>query len=91
MNLPAVFVRAGAAWNGRPSELSKYIPEIEAGGLSVVGPVREDNQDSIHLPQPQSAPGSGLLFAVADGFDQQLAQGFALELELAEHVEYLIT
>jgi len=87
MNIPAVFVRAGAAWNGRPSELSKYIPEIEAGGLSVVGPVREDNQDSIHLPQPQSAPGSGLLFAVADGMGGYAHGGVAslLALETFSH------
>jgi PPM family protein phosphatase len=66
MNLPTVLAWAGMAWNGRPSALRKYIPEIESGGLSVVGPVREDNQDSIHLPNGEQAV-AGLLFAVADG------------------------
>jgi protein phosphatase len=67
MNLPGVLVRTGAAWNGRPSTLRKYIPEIESGGLSVVGLVREDNQDSIYLPTRQHDPEMGLLYAVADG------------------------
>jgi len=67
MNLPGVLVSAGAAWNGRPSTLRKYIPEIESDGLSVVGLVREDNQDSIYLPNGQHAPEMGLLYAVADG------------------------
>jgi len=47
--------------------LRKYIPEIESGGLSVVGPVRDDNQDSIHLPNHEHPIGPGLLFAIADG------------------------
>lgn len=47
--------------------LKKYLPEIESSGLSVVGPVREDNQDSIHLTEGEQAGASGWLFAVADG------------------------
>jgi PPM family protein phosphatase len=47
--------------------LRKYLPEIESGGLSVVGPVREDNQDSIRLSDDEHPVGAGLLFAIADG------------------------
>jgi protein phosphatase len=47
--------------------LRKYIPEIDSSGLSVVGPVREDNQDSIHLPSDERTDARGSLFAVADG------------------------
>jgi len=82
MNLPAVFVRAGAAWNGRASALRKYIPEVESGGLSVVGPVREDNQDSIHLSDTEHPVGSGLLYAVADGMGGYSHGGVASLLAL---------
>jgi len=56
-------------WNERTAPLSRPIPEIESSGFSVVGPVREDNQDSIHMPDldPANPDGHGLLFAVADG------------------------
>ena len=47
--------------------MSKYLPVIECSGLSNIGPVREDNQDSIHLPDGSHPPESGLLYAVADG------------------------
>ena len=71
------------AWIERESILRKYIPEIESGGLSVVGPVREDNQDSIHLPDLEHPLGPGLLFAVADGMGGyahgRLASMLALE------------
>ncbi len=67
MNLPDVLIWAGTARNGRSSTLRKYVPEIESGGLSIVGPVREDNQDSIHLPDHEHPAGPGLLFAIADG------------------------
>jgi protein phosphatase len=43
------------------------MPEIESYGLSVVGPVREDNQDSIQLPDNENTGESGFLFAIADG------------------------
>jgi serine/threonine protein phosphatase PrpC len=82
MNLPNVFVWAGAAWNGRASTLRKYIPEIESGGLSVVGPVREDNQDSIHLPDHEHPVGPGLLFAIADGMGGYSHGGVASLLAL---------
>jgi serine/threonine protein phosphatase PrpC len=47
--------------------LSKYLPVIESSGLSDTGLVREDNQDSIHLPDGTHPPELGLLYAVADG------------------------
>jgi len=40
---------------------------IESSGISHIGLVREDNQDFIHLPDGLHSPGSGLLYAVADG------------------------
>ncbi len=60
--------------------LIKHIPEIESGGLSVVGPVREDNQDSILLPPSQQTPGQ--LFAVADGMGGYSHGGLASLLAL---------
>ena len=62
--------------------MRKYIPEIESGGLSVVGPVREDNQDSIHLPQEKRSTGTGSLFAVADGMGGYAHGGVASLLAL---------
>ena len=63
--------------------MRKYIPEIESGGLSVVGPVREDNQDSIRLSNSeQQALDSGLLFAVADGMGGYAHGGVASLLAL---------
>ncbi len=44
-----------------------FAPEIASSGLSVTGPVRENNQDSIHLPGPSHSPELGWLYAVADG------------------------
>ncbi len=58
----------------------KHIPEIESGGLSVVGPVREDNQDSILLPTSQQTHGQ--LFAVADGMGGYSHGGLASMLAL---------
>jgi serine/threonine protein phosphatase PrpC len=65
--IPGVSSRNFQIWNERTSPLSNHIPEIEISGLSVVGPVREDNQDSIHLPDLENPAGLGLLFALADG------------------------
>ncbi len=64
--------------------MKKYVPEIESGGLSVIGPVREDNQDAIHLPNGQYPPEMGLLYAVADGMGGythgSVASALALEV-----------
>jgi PPM family protein phosphatase len=58
-------------------------PVIESNGTSVVGPVREDNQDSILLPEALPPSPHGLLFAVADGMGGyahgQMASSMALE------------
>jgi serine/threonine protein phosphatase PrpC len=61
--------------------LRKYIPEIKSSGLSVVGPVREDNQDSIHWSNDESTS-SGSLFAVADGMGGYAHGGMASALAL---------
>lgn len=57
--------------------LKKNIPEVESGGLSVVGPVREDNQDSIHVSDDEHPFGPGLLFAIADGMGGYAHGGLA--------------
>jgi PPM family protein phosphatase len=69
--------------------LKKYIPEIESGGLSIVGPIREDNQDSIHLPREAQATGPGLLFAVADGMGGYAHGGLASLLALESFSDIL--
>ena len=58
-DIPEVASRSLQIWNERTSLLSKHIPEIESSGLSVVGPVREDNQDSIHLPDLENPVNRG--------------------------------
>ena len=62
--------------------LKKYLPEIESSGLSVVGPVREDNQDAIHLTQGEQPGALGWLFAVADGMGGYAHGGVASLLAL---------
>jgi protein phosphatase len=42
-------------------------PGIEFAGGSDIGAVREENQDSIRLPEPGFPPERGLLYALADG------------------------
>ena len=91
MNLPGVLVQAATAWNGRPTTLRRYVPEIESGGLSVVGPVREDNQDSIHLPEHEHPVGPGLLFAIADGMGGYTHGGVASLLALESFSRTLAT
>lgn len=48
-------------------DLTTILPGIEHGGASHVGTVREDNQDSIQLPDSELAAERGSLYAVADG------------------------
>lgn len=62
--------------------LRKFLPEIESGGLSVVGPVREDNQDSIRLPDGDYPLDAGALFAIADGMGGYAHGGVASLLAL---------
>jgi PPM family protein phosphatase len=83
MNLPDVLVRVGAIWNGESEPVvTKVTPEIDGGGLSVVGPVREDNQDSIHLPDGEQTFIPGSLFALADGMGGYAYGGVASLLAL---------
>jgi len=58
------------------------VPEIESGGLSVIGPVREDNQDAIRLSDAQHPIGHGLLYAIADGMGGYAHGGMASLLAL---------
>jgi protein phosphatase len=58
-------------------------PGIDFGGLSEVGTVREENQDSIRVPDPSLPLERGLLWALADGMGGlshgKLASSLALE------------
>jgi protein phosphatase len=63
--------------------LTKYIPEVESSGLSVVGLVREDNQDAIHIHDVQHAPELGQLYVIADGMGGYSHGGIASRLTLA--------
>jgi len=69
--------------------LKKYVPEIESGGLSVIGPVREDNQDSIHIPDGERSVGRGLLFAIADGMGGYAHGGEASAMALESLTDVL--
>lgn len=91
MNLPHVLVRVGAAWNESQIALRKYIPEIECGGLSIVGPVRDDNQDSIYVPTGEQTDAPGVLFAVADGMGGYTHGGVASLLALESFASTLAT
>jgi PPM family protein phosphatase len=70
--------------------LRKYIPEIESSGLSVLGTVREDNQDSIHLPGNKQMDAPGFLFAVADGMGGYAHGGVASLLALETFASTLV-
>jgi len=58
-------------------------PEIESCGLTQIGPVREENQDSILLSPEEPRQEKGWLFAVADGIGGyshgQIASSLAVE------------
>jgi serine/threonine protein phosphatase PrpC len=60
-----------------------HLPEIESGGLSETGPVREDNQDSIRIADESRDPlEHGHLFAVADGMGGYAHGGMASNMAL---------
>lgn len=63
--------------------MKTLLAEIEHGGQSHIGPVREDNQDAIRLPDSRSIDERGALYAVADGMgghaNGQLASHMALD------------
>lgn len=71
--------------------MRNYIPEIQSSGLSVVGPVRQDNQDAIHLSDHENLTGTGLLFAVADGMGGYAHGGVASALALESLASTLVT
>jgi PPM family protein phosphatase len=56
------------------------LAEFESSGLSVTGPVREDNQDSILLPNASVPNFPGSLHAVADGMGGHANGGLASSL-----------
>lgn len=69
--------------------MRKFVPEIESSGLSVIGPVREDNQDSIRLSDHEHPVGQGLLFAIADGMGGYAHGGMASLLALESFIDVL--
>jgi PPM family protein phosphatase len=69
--------------------LKKFVPEIESSGLSVIGPVREDNQDSIRFSDHDHPVGPGLLFAIADGMGGYAHGGMASLLALESFIDVL--
>lgn len=58
------------------------LPVLECSALSEVGPVREDNQDTVRLPDEQLSPQKGYLYAVADGMGGYAHGGIASRLAL---------
>lgn len=67
--------------------MSKSSPKIDSNGITDIGPVREDNQDAIRLPDDRHSPDLGLLYAVADGMGGYSNGGLAssLALQTLEH------
>jgi PPM family protein phosphatase len=63
------------------------LQEIDANGLSHIGPVREDNQDAIQLPDVSIPPGRGLLYALADGMGGYAHGGLASRIALENLVK----
>jgi PPM family protein phosphatase len=55
---------------------------IDYFGLSDIGPIREDNQDTIHLPDTSMESQNGYLFGVADGMGGFSHGGVASSLAL---------
>lgn len=76
---------------GEQSILTKFVPEIESGSLSVIGPVREDNQDSIRIASDEHPAGSGTLFAIADGMGGYAHGGIASLLALESFFDTLFS
>jgi protein phosphatase len=64
------------------------LPVLESSALSETGPVREDNQDSLLLPDPDQVAQKGFLYAVADGMggyaNGALASKLALDMLYVE-------
>lgn len=64
------------------------LPVLESSALSETGPVREDNQDSLLLPDLEQVARKGFLYAVADGMggyaNGALASKLALDMLYVE-------
>ncbi len=60
----------------------RCIPEIVCSGVSVVGLIREDNQDSIHIHDAKSDPLKGMVYGVADGMGGYSLGGLASQMAL---------
>jgi PPM family protein phosphatase len=62
------------------------VPLVDAGGLTHVGPVRAENQDTIRLADERQVraeePDRGLLYAVADGMGGHAHGGLASSLAI---------
>jgi serine/threonine protein phosphatase PrpC len=69
--------------------LRKSLPVIESSGLSATGPVRQDNQDAIHMPDKGCPADAGQLFAVADGMGGYSAGGVASAMAIEKLIEAL--
>jgi PPM family protein phosphatase len=70
------------AKTNQPAETNPAHPEFTTGGISDVGTVREDNQDTIYFPDGPKAPEDGYLFAVADGMGGYAHGGMASSLAI---------
>ncbi len=69
--------------------MRKVIPVVESSGLSHVGLVREDNQDSIHLSDGLAGLEANWLFAVADGMGGYAHGALASSVAIEKMVEGL--
>ncbi len=58
------------------------VPELHSSALSHIGPVREENQDAVRLPDPNLAAERGYLYALADGMGGYTNGGLASNLAL---------
>jgi serine/threonine protein phosphatase PrpC len=58
------------------------LPVLESSALSETGPVREDNQDSVRLPDAEQAAQKGFLYALADGMGGYANGALASQLAL---------
>jgi PPM family protein phosphatase len=65
------------------------MPVVESSGLSHAGPVREDNQDSIHLSDGLCDPEESRLYVVADGMGGYSHGAVASSLAIEKLVEGL--
>lgn len=58
------------------------LPVLASSAVSHTGPVREDNQDAVGLPDPQVGQARGYLYAVADGMGGYANGGMASRMAL---------